>query len=90
VEIDQIFIDFQRAYDSIRKEKLYAIMASFEIPNELIRLTEATMEDSTYRVKTGTIITDGFKVENGLKQGDGLAPNFFSTALELVIRQLSV
>jgi hypothetical protein len=43
-------------------------MASFEIPNALIRLTEATMEDSTYHVKTGTITTDGFKVGNGLKK----------------------
>ena len=65
-------------------------MASFEVPNKLIRLTEATMEDSTYHVKTGTIITDGFKVGNGLKQGDGLAPNLFNIALEYVIRQLSV
>jgi hypothetical protein len=65
-------------------------MASFEIPNELIRLTEATIKDSTYHVKIGTIITDGFKVGNNLKQGDGLAPNLFNTALEYVIRQLSV
>jgi hypothetical protein len=33
-------------------------MAYFEIP--LIRLTEGTMEDSTYSVKIGAIITDGF------------------------------
>jgi hypothetical protein len=90
VEIHQIFIDFQRAYDSIRRDKLYAIMASFEIPNKLIRLTEAAMEDSTHHVKIGTITTDGFKVGSGLKQGDGLTPNLFSIALEYVIRQLSV
>jgi hypothetical protein len=29
------------------------------------------------------IMTDGFKVRNGLKQGDGLAPNFFNTALHI-------
>jgi hypothetical protein len=89
VEIHEIFIDFQRAYDSIRRDELYAVMASFEIPNKLIRLTEAAMEDSTYHVKIGTITTDGFKVGNGLKQGDGLTPNLFSIALEYVIRQLS-
>jgi hypothetical protein len=48
------------------------------------------MEDSTYHVTIGTIITDGLKVENGLKEGDGLATNLFNTALEYVIRQLSV
>ena len=90
VEIHQIFVDFQKAYDSIRRDKLYAIMEHFGIPNKLIRLTKATMEDSTYHIKIGTLMTDGFKVGNGLKQGDGLAPNLFNIALEYVIRQLSV
>jgi sorting nexin-29 len=38
VEIHQIFVDFQREYDSIRRDKLYAIMAFFGIPNKLIKL----------------------------------------------------
>ena len=65
-------------------------MAHFGIPDKLIRLTKATMENSTYHVKRGTVMTDGFKVGTGLKQGDGLAPNLFNIALENVIRQLSV
>ena len=89
MEIHQIF-DFQKACDSIRRDKLYAIMAHFGIPDKLISLTKATMENSTYRVKIGTIMKDGFKVGIGLKQGDGLAPNLFNIALEYVIRQLSV
>jgi len=64
VEIHQIFVDFQKAYDSIRRYKLYAIMAHFGITNKLIRLTIATMENSTYSVKMGSIMTDGFKVGN--------------------------
>ena len=48
------------------------------------------MEDSTNYVKIGTIKTDGLQVGNGLKQGDGLAPNLSNIALEYVIRQLSV
>jgi hypothetical protein len=47
-EIHQIFVDFQKAYDSIRRDKLYVIMAHFGTPNKLIRLTKATMENPTY------------------------------------------
>jgi len=57
-------------------------MAQFGIPNKLIRLTKATMENSTYYVKIGTIMMDCFKVGTGLKQGEGLAPNLFNIALE--------
>jgi len=60
VEIHQIFVDFQEAYGSIRSDKLYAMMARFGILNKLIRLTKATVENSTYYVKIGTIMTDGF------------------------------
>jgi hypothetical protein len=82
VELHQIFVDFQKTYDSIQRHKLYAIMAHFVIPNKQIRLTKATIENSTYHVKTGTMMTDGFKVETGLKQGDGLVPILFNIALE--------
>jgi hypothetical protein len=90
VEIHHIFVDFQKAYDSIRKDKLYAIMAYFRIPNRLIRLTKETIENSTDHVKIGTIMTDDFKVGTGLKQEDGMAPSLFNIALEYVIRKLSV
>jgi hypothetical protein len=48
------------------------------------------MENSTYHVKIGTIMNDGFKITTGLKQGDGLAPSLFNIALKYVIRKLSV
>ena len=48
------------------------------------------MENSTYCVKLGTIMTDGFKVGTGLTQGDGLAHNLFNIVLGNVVRQLSV
>jgi len=37
----------------------------------------------------GQMMTDGFKVGNGLKQGDLVAPNLFIIALEYAIRRLS-
>jgi len=65
-------------------------MAYFGIPRKLIRLTQVAMENSTYHVMIGTIMTDGFQVGTGLKQGDGLAPYLFNIVLEYVIRKLSV
>jgi hypothetical protein len=66
----QIFIDFPSAYDSIRREKIYEV-TNFFILNKFIRLIKATMNDLMYHVKIGQMMNDGFKVGNGLKQGDG-------------------
>lgn len=42
------------------------------------------------RPTTLPVMTDGFEVESGLKQGDGLTSGLFGIALEYLIRQLSV
>jgi hypothetical protein len=36
--VHQLFIDFRKAYDSIRREVLYNILLEFGIPKELVRI----------------------------------------------------
>jgi hypothetical protein len=36
--VHQLFIDFKKAYDSVRREVLYSILIEFGVPLKLIRL----------------------------------------------------
>jgi len=36
-EVHQLFIDFKKAYDSVRREVLYMILIEFGIPRKLVR-----------------------------------------------------
>jgi hypothetical protein len=36
--VHQLFIDFKKAYDSVRREVLYNILMKFGIPMKLVRL----------------------------------------------------
>ena len=36
--VHQLFIDFKKAYDSVRREVLYNILMEFGVPKELVRL----------------------------------------------------
>ena len=36
--VHQLFIDFKKAYDSVRREALYKILIEFGIPKKLVRL----------------------------------------------------
>jgi len=37
-EVHQLFIDFKKAYDSVRREILYKFLIEFGIPRKLVRL----------------------------------------------------
>jgi hypothetical protein len=36
VKVKQLFIDFRKAYDSVRREVLYNILIEFGIPKKLV------------------------------------------------------
>ena len=39
-EVHQLFIDFKKAYDSIRREILYKIFIEFGIPRKLVKVNK--------------------------------------------------
>jgi len=78
---------FRQAYDTIDREKLCSIMLDFNIPRKLVRLT---MENSESRVKIHGNLTDLLKINQGLKQKDGLAPMLLNLALEYAVRKTTV
>jgi hypothetical protein len=48
------------------------------------------MRNSEAQVKIQAHLTEPFKIRQGLKQGDGLAPSLFNVALEYAIKKLTV
>jgi hypothetical protein len=89
--VHQLFIDFKKAYNSVRREVLYNILIQFGIPRKLVRLIKIMCLSETYsRVRVGKNLSDRFPIRNGLKQGDALSPLLFNFALEYAIRWLQV
>jgi len=74
-EVHQLFIDFKKAYDSVRREVLYTrckILIEFGIPRKLVRLIKMSLTETYSRVRVGKNVSDRFPITNGLKQGDAL------------------
>ena len=78
----QIFIDFQKAYDSVIRDELYKILLHFGIPRKLVTLVNMCMQGSQGRVRVGGSLSDAFHIHNGLRQGDALSPLLLYFALE--------
>ena len=88
-EVHQLFIDFKKAYDSVRRV-LYKILMEFGIPRKLVRLIKMSLTETYSRVRVGKNVSDRFPVRNGFKQGDALSPLLFKFALVYAIRRVQV
>ena len=83
----QLFIDFEKAYDSVRWEILYNILIEFGVPRKLVSLIKMCLTETYSRVGVGKNLSDRFPIRNGLKQEDALSPLLFNFALEWAIRR---
>jgi hypothetical protein len=84
--VHQLFIDFKKAYDSVKREFLYNILFEFGIPKKLGRLIKMCLNETYSKVRIGKHLSDKFPIRNGLTQ-DALSPLLFNFALEYAIRK---
>jgi hypothetical protein len=89
-EVHQLFIDFKKAYDSVRRENLYMLLIVFGIPRIFVSLIETSLTETYSRVRVCKNVSDRFPIRNGLKQGDALSPMLFNFGLEYAIRRVQV
>ena len=85
-----LFIDFKKAYVSVRKEVLYNILIEYGIPVKLVRLIKMRLNVTYSRVWLGRNLSDMSPIRNGLKKGEALSPLVFNFALGYVNRRVQV
>jgi hypothetical protein len=78
--VHQLFIDFKKAYDSVKREVFYSILLEFGIPKKLVRLIKMCLNETCSKIRICKLLSDTFPIQNGLKQGDALSPLLFNFA----------
>jgi hypothetical protein len=86
--VHQLFIDFSKAYDSVRREVLYNILIEFVILRKLVRLIKMCLNEVYSKICVGKHLSGAFPIQNCLKQGDAQSPLLFNFALEYAIRKV--
>jgi hypothetical protein len=70
--VHQLFIDFMKAYDSVRREVLYNILIEFGVPMKLVKWIKMYLNETYNKVRISKYLSATFPIQNGLKQGDAL------------------
>jgi hypothetical protein len=86
--VHQLFIDFKKAHDSVRREVLYNILIEFGVAMKLVRLIKMCLNETYSEICICKHLSESFHMQNGLKQGDALSPLLFSFDLEYAIRKV--
>jgi hypothetical protein len=84
----QLFVDFKKAYDSVRREILYNTLIEFGVPMKLVRLITMCLNETCSKVRICEHLSNSVPFENGLKQGGALSPLLFNFGLECAIRKV--
>jgi hypothetical protein len=88
--VHQLFTDFKKVYDSVRRGVLYNILIAFSIPMKLVRLIKMCLKEICSTAWVGKHLSDMFPIKNGLKQRVDLSPLLFSFPLQYAIRRVQV
>ena len=82
------FIDFQKAFDSVKQEVIWATMRSYGVGKQLVQTLQNFGEQSKAAVRIDGELGDWFKISIGTKQGDPVSPTEFIGYLERVMDEI--
>ena len=79
------FIDFKKAFDSIKLDKLWAVLEKTGMNKRYINLLKITYDNSTAAIKSDIGTSRQIKILKGVKQGDILSALLFCIVIATII-----
>ena len=86
--LHMVFIDIQKAYDSVNRELLWRICRSYGITEKLVRILKLTYKNSNAQVRINNELSEAFDIVNGVMQGGISFPILFNIVFDFIIRQV--
>ena len=77
-----VFVDFEKAFDSIDRNVLWKILRHYGIPEKIVRMIRVFYDGLQPRVLHEGEMTQSFSVSTGVRQGCLLSPLLFLVALD--------
>ena len=75
------FVDFEKAFDKIPRNKLIEKLCNLGISGSILRTIENMYQNDEACIKIGNKMTESFQINVGVKQGDNPSPTLFNLYL---------
>ena len=85
-----LFIDLQKAYDSVPREALWRVLIKYGVPQSMLNVIRSLHDCMSAEVTVDGQVAPQFEVCNGLRQGCVIAPTLFNLYFALVMEQWRV
>jgi len=82
-----IFVDFKKAFDSINREMLFAILRFYGIPLQVVEAIKQLYKNSKGVVTVNGKKSEPFNINTGVLQGDVLAPFLFVIVIDYIMNR---
>jgi len=82
------FVDFRKAFDSVPRPVLWALLRARGVAPKLVRLLVQLYTGARACVRVGGAESEWFSMRSGVRQGCPLSPLLFNTFMDFLARQL--
>ena len=83
-----VFVDFEKAFDSLNRRALWKILEYYGIPEKFIAIIKQLYEDYAVKIEHGGALSEPVPITSGVRQGCIISPTLFLIALDWVMRRI--